>query len=400
MFPDTAESRLFENITYFARVLRGAGLPIGPGQVIEALAALKATGIGSRDDFYWTLHAVFVTGRDQRELFDQVFHIFWRNPQFLNKVLGLLLPRFKGEIPPDEDDTIVPRRAEALSIDQPLVVPQASDQEELTLDATLTYSERELLQAKDFERMTATEIIEAKRLIKNFRLPIMEVPTRRYRPDLNGKRVDLRASLRASLRSAETIPLKLKSPKRRHPPLVVLCDISGSMSRYSRLFLHFLHAVTSDRDRVHTFLFGTRLTNITRDLKARDIDVSLDRVSKHVLDWSGGTRIGASLAEFNRKWGRRVLGQGAVVLLITDGLDRDQIEVLETEMERLHKSCRRLIWLNPLLRFEAYEPISQGPRVMIRHVDEFRAIHNLASMQDLTRSLASPRDTSLEMRAA
>lgn len=397
---DARESRLFENIMHFARVLRGAGLPIGPGQVLEALAAVKAAGIGSRADFYWTLHAVFVNRRDQRDLFDQAFHIFWRNPQLLNKVLGLLLPRFKDDTPPDEEDAIAPRVADALAGDRPQQVPEANEQEEVTLDASLTYSERELLQSKDFECMTAAEILEAKRLIKDFRLPIMEVPTRRHRPDPNGRRVDLRATLRASLRSAGTIPLKLKSPKRRHPPLVVLCDISGSMSRYSRLFLHFLHAVTSDRDRVYTFLFGTRLTNITRDLKARDIDVSLDRVSKHVQDWSGGTRIGPSLAEFNRKWGRRVLGQGALVLLITDGLDRDQIEVLNTEMERLHKSCRRLIWLNPLLRFDAYQPISQGPRVMIRHVDDFRAIHNLASMHDLTRTLAVPGSNRLEMRAA
>lgn len=397
---DARESRLFENIMHFARVLRGAGLPIGPGQVLEALAAVKAAGIGSRADFYWTLHAVFVNRRDQRDLFDQAFHIFWRNPQLLNKVLGLLLPRFKDTTPPDEADAIAPRVADALAGDRPQQMPDAAEQEEVTLDASLTYSERELLQSKDFERMTAAEILEAKRLIKDFRLPIMEVPTRRHRPDPNGRRVDLRATLRASLRSAGTIPLKLKSPKKRHPPLVVLCDISGSMSRYSRLFLHFLHAVTSDRDRVYTFLFGTRLTNITRDLKARDIDVSLDRVSKHVQDWSGGTRIGPSLAEFNRKWGRRVLGQGALVLLITDGLDRDQIEVLNAEMERLHKSCRRLIWLNPLLRFDAYQPISQGPRVMIRHVDDFRAIHNLASMHDLTRTLAAPGSNRLEMRAA
>ncbi|WP_374383987.1 VWA domain-containing protein [Dongia sp.] len=394
------DSRLFENIMHFARVLRGAGLPIGPGKVLDAIAAVKAAGIGNRSDFYWTLHAVFVNRRDQREIFDQAFHVFWRNPQLLNKVLGLLLPRFKDEAPREDEAELSPRVADALAGDRPQQAPEPSDEEEVTIDASLTYSERELLQAKDFERMTATELLEAKKLIKAFRLPIMEVPTRRFRADPNGRRVDLRATLRASLRSAGTIPLKLKSQKRRHPPLVVLCDISGSMSRYSRLFLHFLHAVTSDRDRVHTFLFGTRLTNITRDLKARDIDISLDRVSKHVQDWSGGTRIGPSLADFNRKWGRRVLGQGAIVLLITDGLDRDQIEVLNAEMERLHKSCRRLIWLNPLLRFDAYQPISQGPRVMIRHVDDFRAIHNLASMQDLTRALGQSASSRLEMRAA
>lgn len=408
IIPDTASgivsdtataSRLHENILHFARVLRRAGLPVGPGQTLDAIAAVKAAGIGSREDFYWVLHAIFVNRRDQREIFDQAFHVFWRNPKLLNRIMGLLLPRFKQE-PGAEDEELAPRVADAMAGDRPHQAPEAPEGEEIELDASLTFSDRELLQTKDFERMSAAEIAEAKQLIRHFRLPIMEVPTRRHRPDRRGRRVDLRATLRASLRNAGAIPLKLKSPKRRHPPLVVLCDISGSMSRYSRLFLHFLHAVTSDRDRVHTFLFGTRLTNITRDLKQRDVDVSLDRVARHVLDWSGGTRIGPSLAEFNRRWGRRVLGQGAIVLLITDGLDRDAIEVLEAEMERLHKSCRRLIWLNPLLRFEAYQPISQGPRVMIRHVDEFRAIHNLDSMQALTAVLSAPGRARLEMRAA
>jgi uncharacterized protein with von Willebrand factor type A (vWA) domain len=397
--PAEPGSRLHENIMHFARVLRRAGLPVGPGQTLDAIAAVKATGIGSREDFYWVLHAIFVNRRDQREIFDQAFHVFWRNPKLLNRIMGLLLPRLKEE-PKADDQELAPRVADAMAGDRPRQAPETPDSEEVTVDASLTFSDREVLQAKDFERMTAAEIAEAKQLIRQFRLPIMEVPTRRHRPDPNGGRVDLRATLRASLRNAGAIPLKLKSPKRRHPPLVVLCDISGSMSRYSRLFLHFLHAITSDRDRVHTFLFGTRLTNITRDLKQRDVDVSLDRVARHVLDWSGGTRIGPSLAEFNRRWGRRVLGQGAIVLLITDGLDRDAIEVLEAEMERLHKSCRRLIWLNPLLRFEAYQPISQGPRVMIRHVDDFRAIHNLDSMQALTTVLSAPGRARLEMRAA
>ena len=213
-----SEGRLFENIMHFARVLRGAGLPIGPGQVLDALAAVKAAGIGSRSDFYWTLHAVFVNRRDQRELFDQAFHVFWRNPQLLNKVLGLLLPRFKGEEPDPSQPELAPRIADALTGDRPQQAPDANDQEEVTLDASLTYSERELLQSKDFERMTAAEIVAAKKLIKNFRLPIMEVPTRRYRPHPGGQRVDLRATLRASLRRAGTIPLKSKKHKRRPPP--------------------------------------------------------------------------------------------------------------------------------------------------------------------------------------
>jgi uncharacterized protein with von Willebrand factor type A (vWA) domain len=280
-----------------------------------------------------------------------------------------------------------------------------ADEEEVEIDAAMTFSDREMLQEMDFEKMTNAELAETKRAIASLHLPIMEVPTRRFGADSRGRRVDMRATLRASLRNVGAIPLKLKSPKYRHPPLVILCDISGSMSRYSRMALHFVHAITNDRDRVSTVLFGTRLTNITRDLRARDVDVALDRVGSHVKDWSGGTRIGHCLHDFNVKWARRVLGQGAVVLLITDGLDREGVEGLEDEMVRLQKSCRRLIWLNPLLRYEAYRPQSQGAKAMIRHVDDFRPIHNLDSMQSLADALGkatmrSERPQSNESRAA
>jgi len=223
------------------------------------------------------------------------------------------------------------------------------------------------------------------------RLPIMAVPTRRLSPDPHGRRVDMRASLRASLRSGGGVPLRHRSPKLRHPPLVVLCDISGSMSRYSRMFLHFMHAITNDRDRVHTFVFGTRLTNITRHLRHRDVDVALEKVAEGVEDWSGGTRIGHCLHDFNANWSRRVLGQGAVVLMISDGLDRDAGEGIGDEVERLHKSCRRLIWLNPLLRYAGFEPKSKGIKALLPHVDDFRTVHNLASLGDLAAALAQER---------
>ena len=385
-----ATSRLAQNILLFARTLRAAGLPIGPGKVIDAIEAVKAAGIGTRDDFYWTLHAVFVQRREQREIFDQAFHIFWRNPQFLQRMMSLLLPQFQYDKGGEEEDReeIATRLAEALqgnrggSMDD---VP--ADEDEVEIDAAMTFSDREMLQSMDFEKMTNAELAETKKAIAGLRLPIMEVPTRRFGADARGRRVDMRATLRASLRNAGAIPLRLKSPKYRHPPLVILCDISGSMSRYSRMALHFVHAITNDRDRVYTFLFGTRLTNITRDLRHRDVDVALDRVGTHVKDWSGGTRIGHCLHDFNAKWARRVLGQGAVVLLITDGLDREGVEGLEEEMIRLQKSCRRLIWLNPLLRYDAYRPQSQGAKAMIRHVDDFRPIHNLDSMQSLADAL-------------
>lgn len=384
--------RFVANIMHFGRCLRAAGLPVGPGKILEAIRAVEAIGIGTREDFYWTLHAVFVNRRDQRELFDQAFHIFWRKPDLLEKMMQLLLPTIEIDEAPDPNE-VSRRLSEALGPQkQPGQGEAPEDSEEpppIELDATLTFSEREILQSKDFEDMSADEIERAKRLIREMRLPIMTVPTRRFTPDAHGARVDLRKTLRQSLRGGgATIDLARKRRIRRHPPLVMLADISGSMDRYSRMLLHFMHAVTNDRDRVHSFVFGTRLTNITRQLRQKDIDVALEKVGDLVEDWSGGTRIGHCLDDFNRTWSRRVLGQGAIVLLITDGLDRDAGEGLDKSMERLHKSCRRMIWLNPLMRFDGYAPTAMGARAMIDHVDDFRTVHNLASLNELTNALA------------
>ncbi|MEM9624661.1 MAG: VWA domain-containing protein [Pseudomonadota bacterium] len=377
---------------HFGRCLRAAGLPVGPGKVLEALRAVEAIGIGGREDFYWTLHAVFVNRRDQRELFDQAFHIFWRKPDLLEKMMQMLLPVI--ELDQEGEQNEVNRRlSEALGPQkQPGQGEAPEDAEEpptIELDATLTFSEREILQSKDFEDMSAEEIERAKRLIQNMRLPIMAVPTRRFSPNPHGPKVDMRATLRRSLRGGgATIDLARKVRKKRHPPLVILADISGSMDRYSRMLVHFMHAITNDRDRVFSFVFGTRLTNITRQLRSRDVDIALGKVGELVEDWSGGTRIGHCLDDFNRNWSRRVLGQGALVLLITDGLDRDAGDGLDAAMERLQKSCRRLIWLNPLMRFDGYAPSARGARAIIKHVDDFRTVHNLASLEDLGAVLA------------
>jgi uncharacterized protein with von Willebrand factor type A (vWA) domain len=377
------------NIMHFARALRAAGMPVGPGKVLDAIRAVEAVGVARRSDFYWTLHAVFVNRRDQRELFDQAFHIFWRKPDLLEKAMQLLLPQVEAADAASQE--IARRLAEALG---PQKAPgegeaQGDGEEPLELDATLSFSAREVLQHKDFEDMSADEIARAKALIRAMQLPIRPLPSRRFRPDPSGWRVDLRKTLRRSLHGGGAmIDLAKKRRVRRHPPLVILCDISGSMERYSRMLLHFMHAVTGDRDRVHSFVFGTRITNVTRQLRQRDVDVALEKVGGAVQDWSGGTRIGHCLHEFNRIWSRRVLAQGAVVLLITDGLDRDAGEGLEREMERLHKSCRRLIWLNPLLRWEGYAPLAAGSRAIIKHVDDFRPVHNLESLADLTTALS------------
>ncbi|MBS28767.1 MAG: VWA domain-containing protein [Alphaproteobacteria bacterium] len=394
---DTDEAgKIANNIMHFARVLRAAGLPVGPGKVIEGINAVETVGLGNRDDFYWALHAVFVNRRDQREIFDQAFHVFWRNPKLLERMASLVLPSFVDPDAQQDGEEMNRRLADALKQDQmetPGEGEGGSDEEdpEITVDAVMTWSANEVLQKTDFEKMSSDELEAAKRAIARMRLPIMEVPTRRFRRNTRGHRIDMRSTLRAALRGGgAAIPLQYRKRQRRHPPLVVLCDISGSMSRYSRMILHFMHAVTNDRDRVHTFLFGTRLTNVTRQLRYKDVDEALDKVGKAVDDWSGGTRIGYSLHDFNTNWSRRVLGQGAVVLLITDGLDRDAADGLDKEIERLHMSCRRLIWLNPLLRYDRYEPKSLGARAMLPHTDEFRSIHNLESLEQLADALSRP----------
>jgi uncharacterized protein len=387
---DRDGGRIATNIMHFARVLRAAGLPIGPGKVIDAIHALEQTGLGRRDDFYWTLHAVFVNRRDQRELFDQAFHVFWRNPQILERMMSMVLPTAQlGEGEAPESD-ISPRIAEALTAGAtPQDDVKTRETEEVEFDATLTFSQDEVLREMDFEKMTTSEIEAAKSAMRRMRLPIMEVPTRRFRADKTGARADMRATLRTALRSGgDIIPMRWRRRRQRKPPIVVLCDISGSMERYARMLLHFLHAITNDRDRVHTFLFGTRLTNVTRYLRNKDIDVALEQVTDAVVDWSGGTRIGQCLHDFNHDWSRRVLTQGAVVILITDGLDREGGEGLPKEMDRLHRSSRRLIWLNPLLRYDQFEPKSQGIRAILPHVDDFRPVHNLESLAQLTHILS------------
>jgi hypothetical protein len=385
---------------HFARTLRAAGLPVGPGKVLQAIRAVRTVGVGHRQDFYWALHATLVNRHEQEEIFDQAFHIFWRNPRLLERAMAMLLPQLRAGETVEDRVEMNRRLAEALARDgTDADEGNEGTEEEIDVDAAMTYSDRELLQGMDFERMSAKEVAEAKRLIATMRLPIMAVPTRRFRADARGRRIDMRATFRAALRAADSIPLRRRVPRRRHPPLVILCDISGSMSRYARIILHFMHAITSDRDRVHTFLFGTRLTNVTRHLRHKDVDVALEKVGQIVEDWSGGTRIGKCLGEFNSRWSRRVLGQGAVVMFISDGLDRDAGEGLAREMERLHKSCRRLIWLNPLLRYEGYEPRSMGARTIMPHVDEFRPAHSLDSLADLTRVLSQPGLRRLEAKS-
>ncbi|MDY8110408.1 VWA domain-containing protein [Fulvimarina sp. 2208YS6-2-32] len=384
------DGRLADNIAYFARALRRAGLKLGPSATLDAIAAAKACGFASREDFYWTLHATLVTRREDSAVFDEAFRLFWRSRELIEKMIAMFSPK----APPRQSDRQKPRAgaqraADSLFEGQDERTTQ-QDKPELEIDASMTFSGNEVLRDMDFAQMSAAELRSAQKAIAALRLPEDTIRTRRFKPDMRGATIDARATMRSAMRTGGDLLLpRYRTPRRVHPPLIVLADISGSMSQYSRIFLHFLHAIMEQRRRVHAFLFGTRLTNVTRQLRRKDPDQAFADCADQVKDWSGGTRIAEALHHFNRDWSRRVLGQGAIVLLITDGLERDSAQDLGTEMQRLHLSCKRLIWLNPLLRFEGFSARAKGVRTMLEHVDEFRAVHSIDAMAELCAVLSN-----------
>ncbi len=392
--PVPEDGKLVRNVARFARALRKAGLPVGPGRAIAAIRAVEAVGFGDRADFYFTLEACFVSRPEHRAVFAEAFRLFWRDPRLDDRLMSLLLPQVRGADAPPEPRPGERRAAEGLLDEAPPPPPAAAEGGEPTIDARFAFSADERLRRLDFEQMTAAEQAAARRAIARLVLPARPQPSRRSRPDPRGRVADWRGTMRAALRSGGDVErLVLRARRPRRPNLVVLCDISGSMAAYSRMLLHFLHAAANARGAgwaaVHAFTFGTRLTNVTRALRQRDADAALQAAGRDAQDWEGGTRIGASLHAFNRDWSRRVLGQGAVVLLITDGLDRDDPAGLAREMERLHLSARVLVWLNPLLRWDGFAPRARGVRAMLPHVDEFRACHNLASLEALVAELGA-----------
>ena len=379
--------KIAENILMFGRLLRAAGLPVGPSKIVRATEAVLAAGLESQKTLYWSLHAVFVNRRSEREIFNQAFVMFWRDPGFIEQMMSLMVPNLRGGGAKD-DQELSRRMAESLFKAGEHNAPMA--EERIDIDARETFSDSEVLRAKDFEQMSAAELRRARLAIARLRLPFEEIRTRRFAAERHGERLDIRHMLRATgSKGPDYLLPAFKSRVWRRPPIVVLCDISGSMDSYARVLLHFLYSLTNDRDRVFSFLFGTRLTNITRLLRNSDPDRAIARVSGAVADWSGGTRIGHCLSDFNQHWARRVLGQNALVLLITDGLDREGGEGLDGAARQLAANCRRLIWLNPLLRYDRYAPLASGANVLARHASEMRSCHNLKSLEELARALTA-----------
>jgi hypothetical protein len=384
-----------DNIVHFARVLRGAGMAIGPDRVLAALAAVEVVGLNRRDDVHAALSAVMLERHEQQPLFDAAFDTFWRDPKLLEQMMYLLLPKISGR----GDKQRAPRAnrlAEALSVPKAAQPPNPANQtakEEVQFDTHFTFSDRERLQKADFESMTTAEYELAKKLAEQLPLPVDPVRRRRHEAATNarhGGRLDLRATLQRMARQPHTLEPLYTRPREETPALVVLIDISGSMDRYSRLLLHYVHGLMRRALRVHTLTFGTRLTNITRCLKERDPDVALRLADEQVQDWKGGTRIASSLHEFNRLWARRLLGANAALLLVTDGLDRDEHGDLSAAAAQLHRLAHQVVWLNPLLRYEGFEARASGVRALLPHVDRFLPVHNLASLADLGSALRAP----------
>ena len=371
----------------FARVLRDAGLPVGPAHAVDAVHALEAAGVGSREDVRAALQAVFVHKRDHLVVFDAAFDAFFRGRNLLDKMMELLSPVVEDRAPAEKP------RAGASRVAQALKPPQRSERERpatVEVDARLTASSEEVLRSKDFAQMSAAELADARFAIARLALAADKARVRRKVPSPRGA-FDPRRSMRAAMRTGGELlnPRKVERA-RKPPPVVALCDISGSMADYSRVMLHFLHAL-GERRRVHTFLFGTRLSNVSRALDRRDPDEALALCASQVADWSGGTRIAPALAAFNKDWSRRVLSGGPIVLLVTDGLERYGDEaLLAREADRLHRSCRRLLFLNPLLRFDGFEPRARGIRTLLPHVDAMLPIHSVGSVADLVSALARP----------
>lgn len=388
--PPQRSGRLAENVMHFGRVLRAAGLQVGTDRILLALQGLELAGLASRADFRAVLAACLVDRVEHLDLFEQAFQLFWRDPDVLGRMMAMMLPQIEGPQAHGREARENRRLADALFPQGPQFTPPDEAQRRLELEATLSFSSREILRKADFETMSAQEWLAARRLVAEWRRKMPTLLTRRFEPAQGGRRLDWRrVTARSARRGGEIAELRWRQPREEPAPLVALVDISGSMSGYARMFLHFLHAMTGAQRRTQSFVFGTRLTPITRMLRRSDPDRAIEACVHAVDDWSGGTRIAGCLREFNLEWSRRVLAGNAMVLLVTDGLERDEAGQLGFQVERLARSCRRLVWLNPLLRYRGFEPKAAGVRAILPHVDAHLPVHNLESLEQLVAALSA-----------
>ncbi len=383
----TEHGHLLRNILLFGRLLRAVGVKMTPTQILDLVESLNHINLRNRRDFKNSARTILITKHEHISIFDRAFDLFWQA-----RDTGILMEMDLGQL------LQKPNQAEQKKIIELLPSSQDGDDddetddeaEEPVIDTVYTYSSREVLRHKDFGQLDQAELQEIKLMMQRMNWKLEQRRTRRKIRSKQGVYLDMRRTFRQNLRyGGQPLELTWRQVKLKRRPLVVICDISGSMERYSRVLLKFIYAISNGLDHVESFVFSTRLTRITRQLKSRDVDTALDQVSTSIHDWAGGTRIGDALKSFNYEWGRRVLGQGAIVLIISDGWDRGNIDLLGHEMARLQLSCQRLIWLNPLLGSESYEPLTRGIQAALPHIDDFLPVHNLASLEQLGNLLES-----------
>ena len=376
----TNTGHLLHNLLLFGRVLRELGLDVHAGRMLDVIRALEYVDVGRKRDFYVTLLSLLVHRQRDLPLFDEAFRVFWRRPVDRLTTMDL---RSLGEQRRYRQPQVGPPLGGDSSAETDSRGVQDMDEVELTQ----TYSPQEVLREKDFAKFSPREVSQAKAMMVEMAWDLGRRRSRRWEPG-RGPTLDLRRTLRRNLKyGGEPLDLARRQVRDKPRPLVLICDVSGSMERYTRMLLHFIHCVTRDLERVETFLFATRLTRITHYLEHRDIDRAVTEVARVVPDWAGGTRIGEAIRNFNFHWARRILGRGAVVLLISDGWDRGEPDLLHREMVRLQRSCRRLIWLNPLLGSADYHPLTRGMQAALPFVDDFLPVHNLSSLEDLASHL-------------
>ena len=375
--------KLDKNVIFFARLLRASGISLSSDSILEAIESIKLVGIENKKSFFYALQTCLIKRPEDMKIFAQAFSLFWQNPKFRDRIRELLLPQTRMQGAEEEKEELAKRIQDTLS------TPENSksrvvEEETLLIDTSGTASDNQLFKDKDFEMMSKDELQMASQSIKELLIKIPRRPFRRSERSSLGKQVSTRESLREAKRNFGSVLPKLVKKKEVSRPVIVLLDISGSMENYSRMMIHFVHNLMQKHKKVHAFLFGTKLTNISFHIKNRDIDVALKEISKATNDWAGGTRIRDSIFTFNKKWVRRVSSSNSIIFLITDGLDRDHSTDLFNQMERLQKSCYKLVWLNPLLRFKDFLPKSISIKRILLNVDAFLPIHSIGSMQNLT----------------
>jgi len=412
--------RLLYRLTEFGRILWEVGIDVGPRKMLDLAETLNFVDVTNKEDFYNTLKCSLLAKHEQEALFNQMFLYYWymrdrQNNKGENPRGAAKRDERQMRLPPSERKRLAEHlnaneqqrkdlRSEMRQSERPRRAHERIDEDDDDDKAQpqgTAYSAIEMLRKKDFESFTWEEVQEAKKLMAEMRWHLGQRPTHRKAPSRKGSYPDMRRIVRRNLKyGAEILELTWRETKQKPRPLVIICDISGSMSLYSRLLLHFIHTISNGLMNVEAFVFGTRLTRITRQLKKRDVDDAVRDVSRSVQDWSGGTRIGDALHYFNHYWARRVLGRGAVVLVISDGWDRGEAGVLEVEMDRLQHSCHRLIWLNPLLGSPDYRPLTIGMKTALPYIDNFLPAHNLDSLINLGNLLATIDDSRPERSAA